>query len=333
MKFTAVVGNPPYQEQKGGTKNIDIWPHFVFFANNIADNVAIIHPGRWVIPKKQMSKVRDEIVNSGLKMFDYYPDATKLFQTVAIDGGVTITIFQKNYKGKIKYSIEGKPYGYYEKNVRFLSNPFEEEILKCLSSLFISNKTMQDRILGNIGSLGGSEYGYSKTEHIGKLHKSPEKLPKPIKIWANSSKGKGTRFSWYFIDESTLNNIPKNVIATRKVMIDKKGHSIAGKSGNIFNNNPLIVDKKVIASGDVLFVIPEHDTDYDLKLIKSLFMTKTVRFLMSITQKDLYVRGFDNIPDYTLFIQKLNGGGCFLISGFIKITNLAMGSYSILNLL
>ncbi len=104
-----------------------------------------------------------------------------------------------------------------------------------------------------------------------------------------------------------LNNIPKNIIATRKVMIDKKGHSIAGKSGNIFNNNPLIVDKKVIASGDVLFVIPKHDTDYDLKLIKSLFMTKTVRFLMSITQKDLYVRGFDNIPDYTLFISKLNG--------------------------
>ncbi len=307
MKFTAVVGNPPYQEQKGGTKNIDIWPHFVFFANKIADNVAIIHPGRWVIPKKQMSKVRDEIVNSGLKMFDYYPDATKLFQTVAIDGGVTITIFQKNYKGKIKYSIEGKPYGYYEKNVRFLSNPFEEEILKCLSSLFIGNKTMQDRIVGNIGSLGGSEYGYSKTEHIGKLHKSPEKLSKPIKIWANSGKGKGTRFSWYFIDEGMLNNIPKNIIATRKVMIDKKGHSIAGKSGNIFNNNPLIVDKKVIASGDVLFVIPKHDTDYDLKLIKSLFMTKTVRFLMSITQKDLYVRGFDNIPDYTLFISKLNG--------------------------
>lgn len=28
---------------------------------------------------------------------------------------------------------------------------------------------------------------------------------------------------------------------------------------------------------------------------------------MSITQKDLYVRGFKNIPDYTLFIKKLNG--------------------------
>ena len=30
-------------------------------------------------------------------------------------------------------------------------------------------------------------------------------------------------------------------------------------------------------------------------------MTKTVRFLMSITQKDLYVRGFENVPDYICF--------------------------------
>jgi hypothetical protein len=307
MKFKAVVGNPPYQEQKGGTKNIDIWQYFIFFANKISDNVATIHPGRWVVPKKQMTKVRDEIINLGLKKFDYYPDATKLFPTVSIDGGVSITIFQKNYKGKIRYSIEGKSYGYYEKNERFFSNPFEEEILNKFSSEFISNKTMKDRIVGNIGSLGGGEFGYSKTQHISKLKKTPKGLSKPIKIWANSGSGKGTRFSWHFIDEDVLNNIPKNIINTRKVMLDKKGHSIVGRSGNIFNNNPIIVDEKVIASGDVLFVLPERDKDYDLKLIKSLFMTKTARFLMSITQKDLYVRGFDNIPDYTLFIKKLNG--------------------------
>ena len=37
-------------------------------------------------------------------------------------------------------------------------------------------------------------------------------------------------------------------------------------------------------------------------------MTKTARFLMSITQKDLYVRGFENIPDYTYFINSLKKG-------------------------
>ena len=90
-------------------------------------------------------------------------------------------------------------------------------------------------------------------------------------------------------------------------MIDKKGHAITSGKGNIINNKPEIVDKNVIASGDVLFVFPEHDNDYELALIKSLFLTKTARFLMSITQKDLYVRGFENIPDYTYFMNDLNG--------------------------
>jgi superfamily II DNA or RNA helicase len=307
MKFTAVVGNPPYQQQKGGTKNIDIWQYFIFFANKISDNVVTIHPGRWVIPKKQMAKVRDELINSGLKMFDYYPDATKLFPSVSIDGGVSITIFKKNYNKEIKYFIEGKFYGHYSKNKRFLSNIFEEEILEKLSTYFIHNKTMQDRIIGNIGSLGGNEFGYSKVKHIGQLKKSPEGLSNPIKIWANIGSGKGTRFGWHYIDKSALKNIPKSILATKKVMIDKKGHSIVGRSGNIFNNNPVIVDEDVVASGDVLFILPERDNEYHLKLIKSLFMTKTARFLMSITQKDLYVRGFNNVPDYTLFIKKLNG--------------------------
>lgn len=307
MKFTAVVGNPPYQEQKGGTKNIDIWQYFVFFANKISDNVSVVHPGRWVVPKKQMANIRDEIINSGLKMFDYYPDTLKLFPAVSIDGGISITIFKKGYTGEIRYSIEGRSYGIYKKNEVFFSNPFEKEILEIFSSLLIDNKTMQDRVVGNIGSLGGGEFGYSKTKHISNLKKSPEKLINPIKIWANSGTGKGSRFSWHFIDIKVLNNIPEKILSTRKVMLDKKGHAISGKSGNIFNNNPIIVDKDVIASGDVLFILPDQDKEYDLKLIKSLFMTKTIRFLMSITQKDLYVRGFNNIPDYTLFIKKLNG--------------------------
>ncbi len=307
MKFTAVVGNPPYQIQKGGTKNFDVWQHFVFFAAEISDNAAIIHPGRWVIPKKHMVKVRDQIIDSGLKRFDFYPDATKLFPAVTIDGGVCITIFQKNFRGKISYSIESKPYGYYHKTEQFFSNPFEKEILDKLKPLLNEGKTMRDRIVGNIGSLGGSEFGYSKNKHKDKLQKSSEKLSQPVKIWANNGSGKGTRFGWFYIDKTVLNKIPHEILSTRKVMLDKKGHAIAGKSGNIFNNNPKIVEKNTIASGDVLFVLPEKDDDYHLDLIRSLFMTKTARFLMSITQKDLYVRGFDNIPDYILYIDELDG--------------------------
>lgn len=306
MKFDVVVGNPPYQEQKGGTKNIDIWQFFVFSARNISDRVSLIHPGRWVIPKKQMIKVRDQLVKCGLQIFYFYPDASKLFSSVLIDGGITITMFQNGNTNPIKFFIEEEFKGDYNIDDRIITNEFEEEILNVFSPMLLNN-SMKGRIRGNIGSLGGSEYGYSKPLHVNYLKSSNENMISPIKIWANSGSGKGSRFSWHFIERNDINNIPLDVVSTRKVMIDKKGHSITNGSGNIMNNIPQVVDRDVIASGDVLFVLPELDSDYHLNLIKSLFLTKTARFLMSITQKDLYVRGFENIPDYIDFIELLDG--------------------------
>lgn len=306
MKFDAVVGNPPYQEQKGGTKNIDIWQHFIFSSEKISKKASLIHPGRWVVPKKQMVIVRDKMIKAGLKEFNYFPDASKLFPSVAIDGGVTITIFENDHLGDIKYLNEGINSGNYNLDDRFVSNPFESDILEIFKPL-LDIRSMKDRVVGNVGSLGGGEYGYSKSQHINYLRNTPDGMESPIRIWANSGSGKGSRFAWHFIDRNKIGNIPEAIISMRKVMIDKKGHAITGGRGNIMNNIPQIIDKDAIASGDVLFVLPELDEEYHLKLIKSLFITKTARFLMSVTQKDLYVRGFDNIPDYTLFIESLNG--------------------------
>ena len=204
----------------------------------------------------------------------------------------------------------------YNPEERFVSNEFEAEVLNVFSAL-LNLGNMSNRVVGNIGSLGGSEYGYNKSQHINYLRSSTIGMDKPIKIWANSGIGKGSRFAWHYVDKNNIGNVPDLVITMRKVMIDKKGHAITHGRGNIMNNIPQIVESNVIASGDVLFVFPERDEEYHLELIKSLFKTKTARFLMSITQKDLYVRGFENIPDYTLFLESLNGN-LFSDSWFYK---------------
>ena len=307
MKFDFVIGNPPYQVTKGGTKNIDIWPDFVRESNKIADNVCLIHPARWIIPKKQMESTHDMIIGLGLKSFNYYPDSSLVFNDVQIDGGVSITIFEKGYSGDIKYYNNGEDFGIFKSGEKFLSNRFEEEAYRKIFSMFVNCETLQHRIIGNIGSLGGSEYGYSKSKHIELLSSTMNNMEEPILVWANAGFGKGARFDWHYIDKKYLTNIPERILSSRKVLIDKKGHSISVGKGNIINNIPKIVDAMSIASGDILFVMPENDNDYELQLIKSMFMTKTVRFLMSITQKDLYVRGFENIPDYVLFMPMLEG--------------------------
>ena len=307
MKFDYVIGNPPYQITKGGTKNVDIWPDFVRESNKISNNVCLIHPARWIIPKKQMQATHNMIMESGLKSFNYFPDASKVFYDVLIDGGVSITCFKNGYEGDIKYYNNGEDFGTFKDGEKFISNKFEAEAYRKIFTYFENVLTIEHRIIGNIGSLGGGEYGYSKTKHIDYLSSTNENMEEPLLVWANNGFGKGARFDWHYIDKKKLSNVPEKVLSSRKVLIDKKGHSISTGRGNIINNIPKIVDALAIASGDVLFVFPENENDYELELIKSMFMTKTVRFLMSITQKDLYVRGFENVPDYTMFMPLLDG--------------------------
>ena len=111
MKFDFCIGNPPYQETKGGTKNVDIWPLFIECANNISEVSSMIHPGRWVNPKKQMMNTHNSLIKSGLVGFRYYPNSSRVFNGVNIDGGVTITMFKKGYHDVINYYINDIPKG------------------------------------------------------------------------------------------------------------------------------------------------------------------------------------------------------------------------------
>ena len=308
MKFDYCISNPPYQETKGGTKNIDVWPSFIDAATQVADKTCMVHPGRWVVPKKQMQSVNTEMTENGLYHFDYYPNASELFGKVDIRGGITVTLFKNGYNGDISYNIDGKPAGVYKNDALFFSNKFETEVYRKIYDTIAPKVFMSSRMLGNVGSLGGSEFGYKKHGQIEKISDDATNMKNPIKIWANTGYGSGTRFAWHYIERDALINPPDKLFRSRKVMIDKKGHSIdAGKSGNIIGNIPQIVGSNTTASGDVFFFFPENDTDYDLQLLKSMFMTRTIRFLMSIIQKDQYVRGFELIPDYTYFIPMLKG--------------------------
>lgn len=305
MKFDFIIGNPPYQETKGGTKNVDIWPDFVKECVKNSDTTCLIHPGRWVIPKKQMKSVQDMMIKSGLKEFNLYPSSDNVFSNLrGVDGGITITYFNKGYKGNIRYAIENKSFGVFNSTDKFFSNCAEKEIYEIFWNKYVNS--IESRIRGSVGSLGSTEFGYDKPNNISQLCETDIGMKEPIHIWAAKGFGKSTRYCWNYIEKSNLGKIPIEVISTRKVLLSKVGVPITVKKAVGFNGIPQILEKNAIGE-NVFLIIPETDTDYDLQLIKSLFMTKTVRFLMSITQKDLYVRGFENIPDYVYFKPLLKG--------------------------
>ncbi len=95
VKFTAVVGNPPYQEEaKGGSSSDDpIYHLFMEEAYKLADKVSLITPARFLFnagktPKPWINKM---LHDKHLKVVHFEQKSSKVFPNTDIKGGIVIT--------------------------------------------------------------------------------------------------------------------------------------------------------------------------------------------------------------------------------------------------
>lgn len=94
IKFNAVVGNPPYQEEGESTRKAPIYHLFYDSAFEIAPIVTFITPGRFLFkagqtPKEWMDRVLDD---THFKVVRYFQKSTSVFETVDIKGGVAVCL-------------------------------------------------------------------------------------------------------------------------------------------------------------------------------------------------------------------------------------------------
>ena len=152
MKFDYCLGNPPYQETKGSTRNVNIWPDFIKETSKISNMQCLIHPGRWVIPKENDKKLQKELIEDyKLKQLKYYPNSGVCFPGIALDGGVSITLFDSNFKGTPTIYIENKFYGKYNIGELLFTTPFFEEAYKKVFANIDPDKNMQKYKFGASG--------------------------------------------------------------------------------------------------------------------------------------------------------------------------------------
>jgi hypothetical protein len=102
MKFTAVVGNPPYQVQTKDTSDNPIYHLFLDASYKLSDEVALIHPARFLFnagktPKEWNQKM---LCDKHIKVIFYEQNSSKVFPNTDIKGGVAIT-----------YRDQGKDFG------------------------------------------------------------------------------------------------------------------------------------------------------------------------------------------------------------------------------
>jgi len=98
MKFTAVVGNPPYQEATKDTSDNPIYHLFIDEAYKLAGKVSLIHPARFLFnagktPKEWNKKM---LKDKHIKVVYYEQQSSKVFPNTDIKGGIAITFRDAN---------------------------------------------------------------------------------------------------------------------------------------------------------------------------------------------------------------------------------------------
>lgn len=98
MKFDAVVGNPPYQEETDATRKPPIYNYFYDMAFELAPIATLVTPARFLFDAGQTSKEwnRKMLSDEHFKVIRYFENSKDVFDTVDIKGGVAITYHDSN---------------------------------------------------------------------------------------------------------------------------------------------------------------------------------------------------------------------------------------------
>lgn len=281
MKFDAVVGNPPYQENisdsKGNTSlSRQLFP--VFIQNSIlikAQYVSLITPARWFTgdaQDKSFVRFRDFIrENNHICKLYYYEDEKELFNNVEIKGGLNYFLYDINYNGKVEFVS-------YEENgdkTVHNRNLFEKDLDIIISNgkdyPILQKVKARDFVPLTTMTTGRNPFGIiGKESNVNKVSKE-NRFPNSTEL-----RCKGNNIRYINPDIITKN---REIFESYKVFISKS----AGNPKNDMNviGRPYL-GKPFDACTDSLITIGKFDTLLECENLAKYLRTKFLRFMVSI---------------------------------------------------
>ena len=311
MKFSAIVGNPPYQLIKASENNTTnsafasaVYPLFMDIARKLNPQyVSMITPSRWMTKSGQ--GVSDDwvemMINSNhfCTIHDFY-SASDCFYGVEIKGGVNYFLYQQSYLGECDYYAHNN--GEVSLRRERLNSLGAGIVIRDLKAIDIINKILAvegDYIHnGSFSELVSPQHFFDKDGALNTNWKGYVKQKDKIhyiKYYLNKNL-EASGFAWV-----KLSDIPKNVqsVGMNKVFIPK-----AGGSGNdpIVLGHPFIGEANSVCSQTYILIgyLPgKHDfTIKQCENIISYISSRFVRYLISIKKKtqDVTSASFQFVP-------------------------------------
>lgn len=300
MKFSAVVGNPPYQMTvaKKDTENgqkavINIFHYFQISSEQLGQYTSLIYPGgRWIHRSgKGLEEFGiNQINDTHLKKVEYFPNANDIFEKVGLPDGITIVLKDMNKSEK------GFEYVYTTNNDSFsteVDNPGEElmplnpsdiSIISQINKVVTEHnfKYLHDSVLSR--SLFSIESNFVE-ENPDKIREASEDdlffdPATEIKLFTNDKAGKSGRAKWYIANRDVITS-GIAYLDTWKVVV-----SSANAGGQKRSNQIAILDN-FSAFGRSRVALKTFATKTEANNFFNYAQSELIRFAFLMTDENL----------------------------------------------
>lgn len=300
MKFTNIIGNPPYQINDGGgtgSSSKPIYNEFVDFSRDLGpEHLCMIMPSRWMTGGKGLGKFRESMIkDKRIRELHDYLAGHEVFPAVAIEGGICYFRWDKDYAGRCKFVS-------HQDNVETTSTRYlavgnsdvvirDERaisILKCVEPALVAGK------FSNLVSVRNpfKIYDLNVIDH-----------PKKTHIYKILGRFDGKR-SIKYTNMVAMSDAGKKLLKAWKVFISKAD----GAAGQLGNPTPArIIGKSELGEPDMVctetfLAVGPFKSDSEAKNVQKYMATKFFRFLVGIRKlknmtQDTY--SFVPLEDFT----------------------------------
>ena len=278
MKFNAVVGNPPYQEEGEGIRKSPIYHHFYDAAFRLSNISTLITPARFLFNAGQTPKNWNEkmLRDEHIKVVRLVNNSREVFETVEIKGGVVILLRNANEK----YGNIGQ----------YIENPILNGIVKKIKAYNLTS----------INSIHFNRSSYRLTENLFKDYPDLLNRVKPSEKYSVSSnifdkypeifsddvddKKKFVRVVGRFDNSRSKKYINKSYVSDHdnlekwKIFVAKSNGT--GKFGETFS--PLEIGEPMDISTQTFISFGKFDTANEAINLSKYLKTRFVRLLLSV---------------------------------------------------
>ena len=282
MKFDAIVGNPPYQENDGSGASNDaampIYNKFVDISRKIKPQyLSLIMPSKWMIGGRGLQKFREDFMNDKHieVMFDF-EDSSECFTNQHIDGGICYFRWNKDYEGMVDYSFKDAN-GNIKRENRYLKGENVKIVIRDTRRISLIDKVSKEKTFSEKVSytqpFGIRKNLFNNPEKYANVKISDTEFENSAEIWGVRGIKGGARRTKCFIDISAVTK-NKEWVSQYKVLF-----TTSYSTNATVPPEPILAQPNVIGT-ETFLVIGPFDTELEMKNCDKYIRTKFFRLYL-----------------------------------------------------